>query len=183
MLTDRIIQALSDPIIGFPIEVRRDVIMGEHYGDCRQIGTNPRLDAAINGGLSHAGEARWLIRLNALKTDEDQLATLAHELAHIYCGHVGESETGEWSDRSRLHPIAKEMEAEMATVVFLHTANMPSPPDKLLYRLGQESDRQGRLPRRQTDGDIVSWAFAHIRRQAGLEPASLRDCTLTRRKQ
>jgi len=47
-----------------------------------------------------------------------RFATLAHELGHIYCGHLGAHPEGFWPDRSgKLNLAQREMEAE--AVAFL----------------------------------------------------------------
>jgi hypothetical protein len=49
-------------------------------------------------------------------TPIEQLVTVAHELGHIFCGHVGRCDTLQgksgWPDRRGLPTNVKEMEAE-----------------------------------------------------------------------
>jgi len=52
------------------------------------------------------------IKLNAKHDLPTRFATLAHELGHVYCGHVGEDGKGRWPERSNLSPQLKELEAE-----------------------------------------------------------------------
>lgn len=54
----------------------------------------------------------WRIRLNARHDLPTRFATLAHELGHIYCGHVGADPKGRWPDRSKLETGIRELEAE-----------------------------------------------------------------------
>ena len=59
----------------------------------------------------------WRIRVNRNHDDATKFATLAHELGHIYCGHLGPGPGGVWPDRRvRSHP-ERELEAE--TVSYL----------------------------------------------------------------
>jgi hypothetical protein len=52
------------------------------------------------------------VRVNAKHDLPTQFCTLAHELGHIYCGHVGGDSKGRWPDRSKLNHAQAEMEAE-----------------------------------------------------------------------
>lgn len=68
---------------------------------------------------------RYEVLLNGVYNATEQLATLAHELGHLYCGHLGAHDEelwpGEplWTDRSDLTREFKELEAEsVARLVF-----------------------------------------------------------------
>ncbi len=52
------------------------------------------------------------VRLNAKHDLPTRFCTLAHELGHIYCGHVGDDSKGRWPDRKNLGHAQKEIEAE-----------------------------------------------------------------------
>lgn len=52
------------------------------------------------------------VRLNAKHDLPTRFCTLAHELGHIYCGHVGGDGKGRWPDRRKLPHAQAEMEAE-----------------------------------------------------------------------
>lgn len=53
------------------------------------------------------------VKLNAHHTRTTRFATLAHELGHIYCGHLGGERKGRWPNRSnRLSEAQEELEAE-----------------------------------------------------------------------
>lgn len=47
--------------------------------------------------------------------------TLAHELGHVYCGHLGASPDGHWKDRHRIGLSLRELEAESAACVVMGT--------------------------------------------------------------
>ena len=56
---------------------------------------------------------RWLIQVNSQLDPGARIATLAHELGHIYCGHLGAHPEGFWPDRvGTLTHSQCEMEAE-----------------------------------------------------------------------
>ena len=46
------------------------------------------------------------------QSPEAQYATIAHELAHLYCGHLGTPDIKLWPDRQRLNHVTEEFEAE-----------------------------------------------------------------------
>ena len=46
------------------------------------------------------------------QSPEAQYATIAHELAHLYCGHLGTPDIKLWPDRQRLNHETEEFEAE-----------------------------------------------------------------------
>lgn len=56
--------------------------------------------------------ARYRIRLNARHDLPTRFATLAHELGHVYCGHLGGDPKGRWPARQSLTHAQRELEAE-----------------------------------------------------------------------
>lgn len=50
--------------------------------------------------------------LNVNHSNETQYATLVHELAHLYCGHIGTPNVKWWPDRRGLKLNVCEFEAE-----------------------------------------------------------------------
>jgi hypothetical protein len=64
----------------------------------------------------------YRIVLNDRLQPSEQFVTLAHELAHIFCGHLGpcgsrssrDDNEGDWPDRRHLGKPEKEIEAEAA---------------------------------------------------------------------
>jgi hypothetical protein len=50
--------------------------------------------------------------LNSRLSDEARYATLVHELAHLYCGHLGTPNGRWWPDRQNLLHAVREFEAE-----------------------------------------------------------------------
>jgi hypothetical protein len=56
--------------------------------------------------------AKRIVQLNSKHTPDEQYVTLAHELAHIHCGHIGGDPDGWWPDRRRLGLQKVEFEAE-----------------------------------------------------------------------
>lgn len=67
------------------------------------------------------------VLLNSAYSATERLATLAHELGHIYCGHLGERDSaiwpGErfWPDRRWLDPVLMEVEAHITATIVMRT--------------------------------------------------------------
>jgi hypothetical protein len=57
------------------------------------------------------------VSLNNKHSPPQKLATLAHELGHVFCGHLGWSENGWWSGRTGLSKPVKEFEAEAVAYI------------------------------------------------------------------
>lgn len=57
-------------------------------------------------------QRRFRVKLNANHDLPTRFATLAHELGHIYCGHIGRDHKGRWPNRSQLTSETRELEAE-----------------------------------------------------------------------
>lgn len=75
------------------------------------INTLPYARISINS-KTHQYLRVFQIRLNSNHDLPTRYATLAHELGHIYCGHVGADSKGRWPDRRGLSVEQKEVEAE-----------------------------------------------------------------------
>src|SRR5262249_40999277 len=55
---------------------------------------------------------RYELLINSSHSPESQYATLAHELGHLYCGHLGTPNEKWWPDRRGLPIEVCEFEAE-----------------------------------------------------------------------
>ncbi|MFD6175866.1 MULTISPECIES: hypothetical protein [unclassified Isoptericola] len=55
---------------------------------------------------------RYDVEVNGTLRRRDQYATLVHELAHIYCGHLGSPNEKNWPSRPRTPHDVEEVEAE-----------------------------------------------------------------------
>jgi len=64
------------------------------------------------------------ITLNATLPYETNYATLTHELAHLYCGHIGTPNPRWWRDRTNLDGNVKEFEAESVSYLVCQRAGI-----------------------------------------------------------
>jgi hypothetical protein len=70
----------------------------------------------VGGSLQRDHTGHPCVRLNATHSLSEQFATLTHELAHLFCGHVGRTMTEPWPHRSpNLTLATREFEAEAAS--------------------------------------------------------------------
>jgi hypothetical protein len=60
---------------------------------------------------------RYVACINAGHDPSTQYATLVHELAHLYCGHLGTPDERWWPKRTRLDHATQEFEAEAVSYI------------------------------------------------------------------
>ncbi len=84
---------------------------------CNQMGIQVKeepLDITLAGDVRPIGieSPKYLLRLNAAHDSAPRFATLAHELAHLFCGHLGKTVSDFWEKRDNLTLASRELEAE-----------------------------------------------------------------------
>ena len=70
---------------------------------------------------------------NALSPEATYVA-IAHELAHLYCGHIGTVNKTWWPDRQGLIERVSEFEAECTAYLVCNRLGLKLPSDSYLYR-------------------------------------------------
>ncbi len=75
---------------------------------------------------------RYALLLNANLSAEARYATLVHELAHLYCGHLGTPNDKWWPDRRGLDYAAAEFEAESVCYLVCERVGIENPSDQYL---------------------------------------------------
>lgn len=75
---------------------------------------------------------RYEMLLNAKHSSETKYATLVHELAHLYCGHLGTPNEKWWPDRRGLSYEVCEFEAESVSYLLCARLGINSPSDEYL---------------------------------------------------
>jgi len=82
--------------------------IGFSVGECEYAATKAGQVECVSGGGYD-----YHVSLNTKHTEAQKLGTLAHELAHVFCGHLGASAKGWWwPDRMGLDLLVREFEAE-----------------------------------------------------------------------
>ena len=75
---------------------------------------------------------RYELLMNGNHSREAQYATLVHELAHLYCGHLGSPNPKWWPDRQYLRPEFREFEAESVCYLVCRRLGIDNPSDEYL---------------------------------------------------
>lgn len=113
---------------------------------------------------------RYDLRVNGAQRGASALATLVHELGHLYCGHLGSPDLKWWPDRRHVSQLASEFEAESVAAIVMQrwdpSVELPPhlaqylryertlPPDVSLERIVKSAEevlamaRPARLPLR-----------------------------------
>ena len=92
---------LAESVVNLRIIVRQSVDIIQSGGKVIRLS-----DKAYKEG------PRFLITLNKRQSDEVNLLTLIHELAHIFCGHLDSLDDEKWPNRAGLNSESMEFEAE-----------------------------------------------------------------------
>jgi hypothetical protein len=99
-------------------------------------------DFATNraGSVVRFWDATFGITLNSKHTEAQRVGTLAHELGHVFCGHLGAVKEGFWPDNSNASEDAREFEAE--AVAYLVTDRLGLDTGSHKYLAGFFSDEK-----------------------------------------
>jgi hypothetical protein len=88
---------------------------------------------SVSGSIGeHSNPPYFEIRLNAVHTETARFVTLVHELAHIYCGHLGGHPRKRWPHRSDLALDVREFEAESVAYIVTIRRGIASGSDRYL---------------------------------------------------
>ena len=75
---------------------------------------------------------RYYLSLNKNHSAESRYATLAHELGHLYAGHLGTPNEKWWPDRRGLDLAAREFEAESVCFLVCSRLGIENPSEEYL---------------------------------------------------
>lgn len=89
---------------------------------------------------SAKGAPPFRVNLNKNNDLPTRFATLAHELGHVYCGHVGGDPKGRWPNRSSLPHALVEMEAEAVAWLVCQRNGVTSRSKEYLSSLIAQAD-------------------------------------------
>lgn len=88
-------------------------------------------------------EVLYNLVVNQNHTDEEKFATIAHELGHLYCGHLGSPNEKWWPNRMNKGVEVEEYEAESISWIVCRRAGIKTPSaDYLNYYLSKD----GQIP-------------------------------------
>ena len=141
-----------------PFEVRHGQIRGELRRTIENAKRDGILVAERDGGSQSAGRIqcaepgktmaflvkdnpepqfihvprRYELLLNAKHLAPEKYATLAHELGHLYCGHLGTPNPKWWPNRQGLAPELCEFEAESVCYLLCQRLGIDNPSAEYL---------------------------------------------------
>ena len=75
---------------------------------------------------------RYDLLINGKLSPEAQYATIVHELAHLYCGHLGTPDERWWPNRQGLKNEVEEFEAESVAFLVCSRTGVDSPSERYL---------------------------------------------------
>jgi hypothetical protein len=78
---------------------------------------------------------RYELLVNRKCSREARYATIVHELAHLYCGHLGSPNPKWWSDSRGLCHVAQEFEAESVCYMICERLGIDNPSEEYLASL------------------------------------------------
>lgn len=83
--------------------------------------------------LKESVPVRYLMLVSSkLESNEAEYATIVHELAHLYCGHLGTPNEDWWPDRRGLNSLSEEFEAESVSYLVCSRLGIEAPSAEYL---------------------------------------------------
>jgi len=101
---------------------------------------------------------RYELLFNAKHSIEERYATLVHELAHLYCGHLGTPDDRWWPDRRGVEESVREFEAESICYLVCKRLGVDNPSAQ--YLAGYLTDNH--------QGDVPPISLERVMASAGL---------------
>jgi hypothetical protein len=101
---------------------------------------------------------RYNVILNSNHSVETKYATLVHELAHLYCGHLGTQNERWWPDRKGLSHEVREFEAESVCYLVCQRLDVKNPSAQYLAAYFAENE----------NGDVPLISLECVMKSAGL---------------
>jgi hypothetical protein len=98
-------------------------------------GTTDRITPALRKqykDLNIQKDTSYLIHLNQMHSLEKKYSSLAHELGHIFCGHLGIDRYAWWPERENLKIDGEEIEAECVAYLVCRRKGLRACSEKYL---------------------------------------------------
>ncbi len=157
------------PMRGVDDAVQWTIVNAESDG-IRVVATRSAPQSAGCIRTSSAAGWRYEIEHNASFPPTEVYATLAHELGHLYCGHLGTPNPKWWPDRRRTPEAVREFEAESVAAIACKrlAPDAQLPPHLAQYLRGRPTVPEGiSLDRVMTAaGRVIDMAAGKVRPRA-----------------
>ena len=117
------------------IRITRQNAGSQHAGQIGTASTSAYLEFVVGAGPSRevvSVPVRYELLLSDRLSAEASYATLVHELAHLYCGHLGTPNVSWWPDRRTLSKANSEFEAESVCYLVCGRAGIDNPSEEYL---------------------------------------------------
>lgn len=89
---------------------------------------------------------RYEVEINRDLNPTERFATLAHELGHLYCGHMGTPNPKWWPDRHKISHVVMEFEAESVAYLAYLACQRIDEGARMPVHLAQYLDAEPRVP-------------------------------------
>ncbi|MCG2587796.1 hypothetical protein [Rhodohalobacter sulfatireducens] len=87
---------------------------------------------AVARKSSDSPMVRFEITINNRQKEEVHFQTVVHELAHVFCGHLGSASDEKWPDRRDLNKQSREFEAESVSYLVCRRQGLDTKSDEYL---------------------------------------------------
>ncbi|MGB4221649.1 MAG: ImmA/IrrE family metallo-endopeptidase, partial [Smithellaceae bacterium] len=103
------------------------------------------IGVAKGHGIQDAGKKKakvlYHLVVNQNHSKEEKFATIAHELGHLYCGHLGTPNENWWPDRCKEHINIQEFEAESVAWLVCERSGIKNPSAEYLSGYLNKNDQ------------------------------------------
>jgi hypothetical protein len=94
-------------------------------------------------GYATNRKGQFIITISSKWTMEEKYSTIVHELAHVFCGHLGKRDNDWWHDRSQFSSEIEEFEAESVAYLVCKRVGIETTSSKYL---SDYLDKNGNIP-------------------------------------